>query len=171
MRDHFLGIYRPSWRTKRIFRKFIREDTDGSPHIYPNHTISKTNWFQKNEENSVQEFGKLIYSHLLPGYEKFVYDTLRIRVGLIDAWYQVYNKYSGASHVFHDHPECSIANAYYIDLKDPQLGTQFMIDNNLVRPKVREGDVIMFNGKIRHRSPPNHSGHDKVIVAFNVKVL
>ena len=84
-------------------------------------------------------------------------------------WYQYYGKNSGSYHDYHDHysSECQLSAIYYLRLKDLKLRTDFL---NTPEIMVNEGDLILFNSKIMHRSPPNHTEYDKIILSFNLKI-
>ena len=46
-------------------------------------------------------------------------------------------------------------------------GTEFKINDRIIRPKVKEGDLLVFPPDVLHRSPENTSGEEKIIISFN----
>ena len=66
---------------------------------------------------------------------------------------------------------CKVDGTIYPDkdlrLKDSSLKTQFLNINEL---DIEEGDMILFDSRAMHRSPPNHTKDDKIILSFNLRL-
>ena len=59
-----------------------------------------------------------------------------------------------------------------MELKDKSLGT-ILVDPKTkkeIRPRVNEGDMLIFDAKIFHKSPRNFSNTRKSIISFNISL-
>lgn len=97
-------------------------------------------------------------------------------------WFQTYG--TGDRHRIHTHGGYTWANVYYIDLPNPELGTAFyhpMLhwvelrghresdSPPVIRPEVKEGDVVTFPGYLEHEAPLVGVSQSKTIISFNVQ--
>jgi len=97
------------------------------------------------------------------------------------AWYQTYQ--TGDTHHRHNHGECTWANVYYLDLPNRSFGTRFYhpakegVEQRgclssdsppIIRPEVREGDIVTFPGYLEHESPVIEGDSSKTVISFNV---
>ena len=84
-----------------------------------------------------------------------------------ESWYHITSY--GGYHDYHDHysSNCHLCGIYYLRLRDPELKTDFL---NTPELAVEEGDILFFDSHAPHRSPPNHTKHDKIILAFNLEL-
>ena len=83
-------------------------------------------------------------------------------------WYQQYHH--GDTHSWHDHAGGSTLSViYYLELPEGTPGTEFIdpYTGRVHRPRVKEGDVIVFPSFVRHRSPENKSDQRKTIISLN----
>jgi hypothetical protein len=92
---------------------------------------------------------------------------------LTNIWYQIYEAKSGSFHEYHDHvgSESHFSGIYYLKLRSNKISTEFIIDNAPKQFNVKEGDLILFDSRIMHRSPPNTTRHDKIILSFNLNLF
>jgi len=84
-----------------------------------------------------------------------------------NCWFVKYEKYKHQS--WHNHGLAEWAGVYYLDLDSKSPGTQFQFnDNRIFTPNVNEGDVLLFSGKVKHRSPPNLTNKKKTVIVFDL---
>ena len=86
---------------------------------------------------------------------------------IINGWFQRY-KHSH-QHIWHVHPDSNYTNMFYIDLPYNEVATQLYdpINKTIIKPKVKEGDLLTFPANILHRSPKNITDKIKTIISFN----
>lgn len=155
-----------------LLKEFVLQDTFGvSVRGDENQSIEKTNWPDecRDEEND-KKFVELFMNNFWNNYVEWFEETYPefSNPRMINIWYQIYRG-DGDSHDWHIHERACLANVIYLELPDPSLGTQFRFNGNHVfTPPVEEGDTLAFNPFYWHRSPENHTGKQKVVVAFNV---
>ena len=81
---------------------------------------------------------------------------------------------TSSEHLPHNHVGGNVAVnmccVYYVDLPNTKLSTKFILNGKVVSPKIKEGEMIFFDSKILHFSPPNKTKKDKTIVAMNLYV-
>lgn len=114
--------------------------------------------------------GEILYRGIFIDSMNEIYNNLLKITGTdtlsSDFWYQQYtgNQY----HDWHVHPKCQLSSVYFIDLPDPRDCTDFYDVKNrkVFKPKVEEGDVIVFPSYVPHRSGPLH-GETKTIISTN----
>lgn len=113
----------------------------------------------------------------LPEYKTFLIPIIvneldkifpKEKINILNCWFQEYQKYS--YHPFHSH-ECQWALVYYVNLPTGSSPTAFQTDaDTVIRPELKEGDIIVFPGWIKHKSPPNNSKESKIIISMNFDV-
>lgn len=161
-------IKKPGWFIKRKFINYVFNDKNSGTYIEP--TLSKTSRPQSvitkgsfKNQKATNDLALLYLKYLKPIVESYIGNTYYMN----DIWYQYYAKNSGSYHDYHNHysSNCQLSGIYYLRLKDPKLKTEFLNTRELM---VEEGDIILFDSYAQHRSPPNHSEHDKIILSFNL---
>ena len=76
------------------------------------------------------------------------------------------------THDWHSHFGCLIHCVYFLELPDPKYATQIQTyDGKVIKPKVKEGDLLFLLTPNRHRSPINKSSKRKTIIAFNMNMI
>jgi len=65
----------------------------------------------------------------------------------------------------HNHLGHKYAGTIYIKA-EPNCGDIVM--HNFCKGRIQEGDVIVFDGAISHKTQINKSGHDRVVIAFTM---
>jgi len=81
-------------------------------------------------------------------------------------WYQ---QYIGKQfHQWHTHANSNLSSIYFVDLPDIRDCTDFydLKNRKILKPKVEEGDLIVFPSYVPHRSGPLH-GEKKTIISTN----
>lgn len=120
--------------------------------------LSKTDWFRKDK---TQLYKELIFPYI----EEIISTTIPNKnLKILDCWFQQYKKYS--YHTWHDH-KCQWAMVYYVTLPQGSKPTEFKIDEQEYYIDAQEGDVVIFPGWIKHRSPVNQSTRVKTIISVN----
>ena len=124
--------------------------------------ITKTDFHLKKQ----QDYQRFVIPYILNAIRN-VFQNSQIKI--LDCWFQQYQKYS--FHPFHSH-ECEWACVYYVDLPAGSKGTVFKdyVSNTEIKTAVVEGDVLIFPGWIKHKSPPNKGSDTKSIVALNFEI-
>jgi ectoine hydroxylase-related dioxygenase (phytanoyl-CoA dioxygenase family) len=86
-------------------------------------------------------------------------------------WFQQYNKNS--HHTWHTHPSVQFSSVYYLELPDTNVSTEFkdIVNNNIFKVDVKEGDLLVFPSSLLHRSPKNKSNKRKSVISFNSSFL
>ena len=168
MSNDIYKIQKPGWFTKRKFLNYVFNDKKSGFYLEP--ALSKlskpksiiTKGSFRNDKPT-QDLTKLYNKYLKHIIEKFTSDKYFMNA----IWYQLYGKNSGSYHDYHDHcsSNCEVSGIYYLRLKDPRLKTEFLDKPELM---IEEGDIILFDASALHRSPPNNTNQDKIILSFNL---
>lgn len=152
-------------KIKNIFFNFIKNHDRKTAKINKNFdSVSKTSYHLNPYDIDLVN----LYSQYL---EMYVNEMILYPSKMNCIWYQIYNKNSGSYHDYHTHcaEDCQISGIYYIKLKDKKISTEFIVDQTVFQlDDVAEGDIVLFDSKISHRSPPNNTDQDKIIVSFNL---
>ena len=126
--------------------------------------------FDENERNIF--WAKIIFdekttSRLVSKIASLYKDTYTIDV--VDSWVSQYYAKTNSEHRLHNHfgPDVNLCAIYYVDLPCNKLLTQYEFNGKLIRPSVKEGEIVFFSSDILHGSPPNDTKKDKTIVAMN----
>lgn len=82
-------------------------------------------------------------------------------------WFQQYHKTD--LYAWHRHSHTSWIIIYYLELPEGTPQTQFkdLYDNTILTADVKEGDILILPGMIKHCSPMNDSDKRKTVIAFN----
>tara|TARA_B100001094_G_scaffold192836_1_gene186682 strand:+ start:3273 stop:3755 length:483 start_codon:yes stop_codon:yes gene_type:complete len=149
--------------TPSIREKILKHIQDNSNTVHHRDNISDTSYYTNRND---KKLGKLFEKYLEP----IIYEYIRAPFKMNTIWYQVYNKKSGSFHDFHTHKSklCQISGIFYIKLNDDSVITEFVFGERCVTPDVSEGDIVLFDSGLEHRSPPNDSDNDKIILSFNL---
>lgn len=138
--------------------------------------LSKSDWnLNKNPEifkkNFIDSKEPNYYNILEPYLNKIlkdlsVYDK-SVTLNVSQGWFNQYTKLN--YYFYHWHPGARWAVVYYVEL--PTNGPKTEFENffgSPVTPNVQEGNILVFPGWLKHKSPPNLSNNRKTIIAFNV---
>ena len=159
---------KPGWFIKRKFINYIVNDKHGG--FYSDQALSKTSKPKSvitkgsyRNQLSTNGLTKLYNKHLNKIIKSFTGDSYFMNT----IWYQYYGKNSGSYHNYHNHfsPNCKLSGIYYLRLKDPKLKTEFL---NMPELSIGEGDISLFDSQAMHRSPPNYTESEKIILSFNL---
>ena len=165
--------YKISWFSRRKLLKFIRNDEKGIPINRENNIITKQNFYTEYD----QEFVDLFKECFFDDFKRHSLKEFGFNLKLRRVWYQVYNDIN-TTHGFHTHPSKNIStprtsNIIYLELNDHDMITEFIDTNgDIVKPNVKQGDVLSFNPMIKHRSPPSSKDKSrKTVISFNCDIL
>jgi len=163
-------IQKPGWFIKRRFLNYIFNDKNGGFYFEPalstasppKSVITKGSY---KSDTVTKDLTRLYNKYLNPLIKK----SHKNNYSMNSIWYQYYGRNSGSYHDYHDHhsSNCHLCGIYYLRLRDPELKTDFL---NTPELAVEEGDILFFDSHAPHRSPPNHTKHDKIILAFNLEL-
>lgn len=149
---------------KKKFLNYINIDKKNKKEICEDDSkISQTNYFINAYDEKLVD---LYYKHL----DLYVKKCINNEYDMNCIWYQIYNSLSGSYHGYHTHnrEDCHISGVYFLKLKDCSISTEFIINDTPKQFNVQEGDIILFDSSISHRSPPNNTFDDKIIISFNI---
>lgn len=133
--------------------------------------ISNTNWGVTND--CIEWFNFSFSDRDKLNYTKFIQKKFKKNFGGRNIWFNQYYPNSGSQHNYHDHLYCSLVNIYYVELEDKSLRTilKHPKTGKEIVPRVKEGQILMFSGKIMHRSPQNYTNTRKTVVSFNIDLI
>lgn len=138
------------------------------PQYHISKSITKTTYHQNTYDPKLVD---LYFKHFF----NVVVKQFGENFSLEGIWYQIYRKKSNSFHGYHDHIEhdgtlikSHISAVYYAKLNDSKLITKFIVNEKEFQPDAKEGDLVLFDSRVKHMSPPNDTDHDKMIVSFNL---
>ena len=91
-------------------------------------------------------------------------------------WFNQYYKNSGSDHPYHNHSSEKNLNdltcIYYVELENKSLRT--ILKNprtgKEVIPRSKEGQILIFDATILHKSPRNYTDTRKSVISFNIRL-
>ncbi len=154
----------------------LLDKTDSKSSVQHFETISKSDWYNNQNGNYFKkhflESESENYYKILDPYIKYIIqnvlpDKNKDNFFVSQAWFHQYKKMN--YYFYHDHPGVRWAVVYYLELPIDGPKTEFeTLSGKPFSPNVQEGDILVFPGWIKHRSPPNKSLERKTIIAFNL---
>ena len=159
MNFYYKKFSKPGWFIKRKFLEFVFNDKSSGK----SDTVTKSSWRSlKSVELGLYE---LYHKYLNPIISEEIGPHQNNRM-----WYQVYGKNTDSCHTYHQHYDqyASLSGIYYLKLKDLRQSTVFLHEGKFEIPEISEGDLVIFDAKVLHQSPPCRSNHDKIVVSFNL---
>ena len=142
-------------------------------HHVKNSFISNTDY---EDEIQSLEWAKIVFCDKTSNNLKTKINKLygEHHIDVVDSWVSQYYAMTSSEHLPHNHVGANVAVnmccVYYVDLPNTKLSTKFILNGKVVSPKIKEGEMIFFDSKILHFSPPNKTKKDKTIVAMNLYV-
>lgn len=138
-------------------------------------SISKSDWytnanpkfFKENFKNDSNSYYGLLKTHI----DYIILDVLpdkdKNSLVVSNGWFHQYNKLD--YYWWHNHPESRWSIIYYLELHKDGPVTEFEnFFGGTIFPNVKEGDMLIFPGWVKHRSPPNLGKTRKTILSFNI---
>jgi hypothetical protein len=119
------------------------------------------------DSNYNREYLNYVYEIVKP-YLKDMCSLLGFKkYKIFNGWFQKYK--FNHQHVWHVHPDSNYTNVFYVDLPYDEIATQLYdpISKQVIKPEVKEGDLLTFPANILHRSPKNLTEKTKTIISFN----
>ena len=174
VKDHASKKKEILWRTSQNNYRYSHNESKDA--LQTNDFISNTDYVLDNAdwfEYALSKKDQLAYGTFL--HNKFQQDLWGVTV----AWFQQYDKNSGSQHGWHNHiapdnriPD-NLTNIYYVELEDKSLRTilKHPKTGKEIIPRVKEGQMLSFDAKIMHKSPPNYTNTRKTIISFNIRFL
>lgn len=159
----------PNKSIKKEFIRLIENDTSPEPILTPWETVSKASWVNYEFQDKLS----ILYHKYLSTSVSNVLSIDENKIIMNRIWYHIYDKSSSSNYHYHTHDNefCQISGIYYLKIKSRKLITNFCFDGGIKTPDVCEGDVILFDARLPHNSPPNTTKSDKIIVSFNLQIL
>tara|TARA_B110000285_G_C14867605_1_gene487607 strand:- start:41 stop:565 length:525 start_codon:yes stop_codon:yes gene_type:complete len=163
--------------------------------IIGSQTIYKVNYNNNSEwhENDIQiatskanklNLGPLSTSNLADSnipifvkYRKFVYENIKkLYEGEFTVAEMWYSEYLHKSYInLHNHYRSNIVSVGYINVDEQDKSSCLVVQNNenysLVDIPVSNGDILIFNGNLMHKSKPNMSNSIRKLVGLNYKKI
>jgi len=130
-----------------------------------NDVISKTDYDIAGKKDYldviVKEFQPTVFKQMCSDY--FVKGLVVKHI-----WYQQYLKNN--RHAWHIHPSSMLSLIYFVELDNADNTTEFfdVEKKKVFRPKVVEGDVLVFSSSQIHQSPTMNTTGRKTIVSMNI---
>ena len=122
--------------------------------------IVKTDFF--SERSFENGYLKLFYPYLIKHLKKLLPEFKSLKCQVHGVWFQQYIKNN--VHDWHTHGDTNYAGIYYLELPSKTLITEFLDKG---KPKVKEGDILIFYASKYHRSPLNKTNKRKTVISFN----
>ena len=143
--------------------KLIFEDklgyikTEGAEELYTDYQKTKI------------EYGKEFFPEIWPTLKDFIKTRYHKCLRVKNAWFQSYT--SNQYHGWHSHQSCQYSAVYFIALPS-NMATEFydIEKKKIYRPKVKEGDLLIFPSCTLHRSGHNKTDHRKTVISFNFDI-
>ena len=144
---------------KKDLLRYIENDNQGSIKEKQD-SITKSDYYNTNKK----EYFKHISNSKI--FEKIAEDFFIEEIDIKNVWYQQYRK--NDKHNFHIH-DCMMSFIYFVELSDRAHATEFFdVENkSIVRANAVEGDVLIFNSYVPHRSPVLIDDTQKTIISIN----
>ena len=131
--------------------------------------ITRTDWYIGK---GIQ---KEYFRFLLPYIGQYIEDVVR-ELGHKECqietyWFQQYEHNS--EHPWHTHPLCGWSNVYYVEFPEdgPPIEIKMPFSEEIIIPKLEEGDILTFPSNFFHRSPINNSMKRKTVVTYDLTNL
>jgi hypothetical protein len=131
--------------------------------------ITRTDWYEGKGEDKL--YFKFLLPIITPYIEEVVTEIGHKQCRIETYWYQQYQHNS--EHPWHTHPLCGWSNVYYLEFPDdaPPIEIKIPFSNEIITPKLEEGDVLTLPSNFFHRSPPNLSMKRKTVVTYDLTNL
>lgn len=127
--------------------------------------ITVTDYFNRIDQ---KRYGETFIDSMKPSLQKVMELNLCKDWEIHNFWFQQY--YKGDTHAWHTHGKCQWSMIYFVELSNKMISTEFFDLNSkkIVQPEVQEGDIIIFDSRIPHRSPINTENSRKTIISANL---
>ncbi len=127
---------------------------------------------QHDHKEELAPYIPVVVNIIKPYLKQFAPD---IPIHFTDIWYQKYYKHD--YHMTHNHGGVGWSGIIYVELDAdshdstyffPPFGNPFDGANNEYKPKVEEGDMLLFPSSILHESSINRTDKRRTIISYNI---
>ena len=128
--------------------------------------ISKTDWpLDLGQQYYADLFRETVYDAVDEALQSFRYTN---RVSVMNIWFQQYHQ--GDQHDWHYHEAVNWHVIYYLELPSGCPGTEIRLPGSDLglTANVDEGDLLLLQPNIQHRSARNQSSERKTIIGMNL---
>ena len=132
-------------------------------------TIGKLDWFRsKDFEN--RPWVNLCWDMVTSKLNSMIYRQYGLSgIDMNDFWFQQYE--TGDAHGWHIHSQ-NFTGVYYLELpEDDDNETKVLSGNEMLTPKVKEGDICLFPSFAIHSAPIITSTKRKTILSYNFDMM
>ena len=132
-------------------------------------TIGKLDWFRsKDFEN--RPWVNLCWDMVTSKLNSMIYRQYGLNgIDMNDFWFQQY--VTGDAHGWHIHSQ-NFTGFYYLELpEDDDNETRVLSGNEMLIPKVKEGDICLFPSFAIHSAPKITSTKRKTILSYNFDMM
>ena len=132
-------------------------------------TIGKLDWFRsKDFEN--RPWVNLIWDMVTSKLNSMIYKQYGLNgIDMNNFWFQQY--VTGDAHGWHIHSQ-NFTGVYYLELpEDDDNETRVLSGNEMLTPKVKEGDICLFPSFAIHSGPKINSTKRKTILSYNFDMM
>ena len=132
-------------------------------------TIGKLDWFRsKDFEN--RPWVNLCWDMVTSKLNSMIYRQYGLNgIDMNDFWFQQY--VTGDAHGWHIHSQ-NFTGVYYLELpEDDDNETKVLSGNEMITPKVKEGDICLFPSFAIHSAPKITSTKRKTILSYNFDMM
>ena len=132
-------------------------------------TIGKLDWFRsKDFEN--RPWVNLCWDMVTSKLNSMIYRQYGLNgIDMNDFWFQQYE--TGDAHGWHIHSQ-NFTGVYYLELpEDDDNETRVLSGNEMLTPKVKEGDICLFPSFAIHSAPKITSTKRKTILSYNFDMM
>lgn len=130
--------------------------------------VTHDHFINKSKKVYLKTFNKLIKPYIDELSKDFNLIDTNFKLKFEKVWFQKYRK--AEFHNWHVHPKSNLIGIYYLQNNHP---TEFydIINKKTGVVKVEEGDMLICSPYYPHRSLPNTTNNDKVIIGFNLNII
>ena len=132
-------------------------------------TIGKLDWLRsKDFEN--RPWVNLIWDMVTSKLNSMIYKQYGLNgIDMNNFWFQQY--VTGDAHGWHIHSQ-NFTGVYYLELpEDDDNETRVLSGNEMLTPKVKEGDICLFPSFAIHSGPKINSTKRKTILSYNFDMM
>ena len=150
------------------------------------HNLSESNFdFFNNQEPIIIETKNYLASCLKESLNNIQNEKCDYKVNFLESWYHIGNKNS--SHDIHMHANCSWCGIFYLQTDDKKNGGStvfnspiktnyydfgsFQMNETDISIIPEEGRVVFFPSYLQHYQAIYKGNKDRIVVAFNCRVL
>jgi len=152
------------------------ENTQGYRSIKSYENLQKSDWeYNQNpldfKKKYVDSSKPNCYNLLKPFIDTIIEDLNKFdkdsSLYVSQGWF---NQYLRLNHfAYHWHLDTRWALVYYVEFSEDAPKTEFEnAFGNPITVDVKQGDILIFPGWVKHRAPPNLSNNRKTIIAMNI---